>query len=152
MLGLWDPSKTNDMTKSSPVLLALFLASQAHAVGPEDVLKNLQSAAVTTVKEYRRGGMAPLVEGSRNCYQDIDKYRFYCIYLDLAARHVSDRDGAGVRFAPEKYFVDDQFLPRAGQIFLRSSMDKGQSNEYLAMVTPLINKFVDDELARKRGK
>jgi hypothetical protein len=138
------------MKKSCLIFLTLFLASQANAVGPEDVLNNLQNAAVTTVKEYQRGGVAALVEGSKGCYQDINKYRFYCIYLDLAARHVSDRDGAGVRFAPEKYFVDEQFLPRAGQIFVRSSMDKNQSNEYLAMVTPLINKFVDNELAKKR--
>lgn len=139
------------MKKSCLILLTLFLASQANAVGPEDVLNNLHSAAVTTVKEYKRGGIASLVEGSKNCYQDINKYRFYCIYLDLAARHVSDLDGAGVRFAPEKYYVDDQFLPRAGQIFVRSNMDKDQSNEYLAMVAPLINKFVDSELAKKRG-
>jgi hypothetical protein len=93
--------------------------------------------------------MPVLVEGSKRCYENIDEFRFYCIYLDLAARHVSDLDGAGVRFAPETYFVDDQFLPRAGEIFLRSNMSMDQSNEYLGMITPLINKFVDDALAIK---
>jgi hypothetical protein len=92
------------------------------------------------------------VNGSKKCYKNTGEFRFSCIYLDLAARHVSDLDGAGTRFALEKYFVDEQFLPRAGEIFLRADMSMEKSNEYLAMVTPIINKMVDDALAPRRSK
>jgi hypothetical protein len=140
------------MNKLFTVLLIAFVSLPAKAISPEEVVKNLHAAATVTVQQYKQGGISALVEGSKQCYMDINKYRFYCIYLDLAARHVSERDGAGVRFPPEKYFVDDQFLLRAGEIFLRSSMNMDQSNQYLAMVTPLINKLVDQELAVKEVK
>ncbi len=110
----------------------------------------MQKATDATVANYKKGGISLLVQNSERCYKEVEKYRYYCIYLDLAARHISDLDGAGVRFAPEKYFVDDAFLPRAAEIFIRSGKEKEESNEYLAMVTTVINKFVDNALAAKK--
>src|SRR5476649_1692120 len=109
--------------KNLSLFLLLIGSSQAFAVTPDEVIKNMQKAAAITVGEYRKEGISVLVKNSEDCYKDINKYRFYCIYLDLAARHVSERDGAGARFAPENYFLDDAFLPRASEIFVRSNMD-----------------------------
>lgn len=132
------------------LILTVLCVNHAHAVTPDEVVNNMQKAAATTVAKYKNGGIASLVQISEDCYKDLNKFRFYCIYLDLAARHVADRDGAGVRFTPEKYFVDEEFLSRTSEIFIRSNMNMDQSNEYLAMVTPIINKFVDTALAAKK--
>jgi len=98
--------------------------------------------------------MSGLIIATQDCYKKLDKYKFYCVYLDLASRHIDQImvEGAaqqGMSFPKTEFFDDEQFLQRVGEVFLKADMDMDRSNKYLATITPIINKLVEDNL---RGK
>ena len=44
-----------------------------------------------------------------------------------------------------EYFDDEEFGERAGGIFLRTNLSRKQANEYLSVMTPIVNYLVDEE-------
>jgi len=93
--------------------------------------------------------MSGLIKATQDCYKQLDKYKFYCVYLDLASRHIDQIYIKGTNFPPNEFFDDAQFGPRVADVFEKANMDMNQSNEYLAKMTPIINKLVEDNLRKK---
>jgi hypothetical protein len=116
----------------------------------EQVATDLLKAAKVSDTTYRSNGMSGLIGKSKDCYKQLAKFKYYCLYLDLAARHIDRLGGGGKTFPLTEYFDDDQFLNRAGEIFIKSNLTMEQANEYLANMTPIVNKFVDDQAKKNR--
>jgi hypothetical protein len=70
------------------------------------------------------------------------------MYLDLAARRIDQQGGASTRFSPTEYFADQYFGDRAGEIFIRTNLSRGQANEYILNLTPVMNKLVEEEVKK----
>jgi len=121
-------------------LHALFSsAAVAQTRTPNDVMADLSNATSESAMIYKHGGMSGLVAKSQSCYEDINKYRFYCIYIDIAAREIDDRvRTAHPRLPPNEYFSDDNFLPRAQRIFDKASVSAKDQKEYIAGVKSII--------------
>ncbi len=142
------------MRPTSAVFIAIAMTITAVANAQqqrteEQILADLMKAARVSVATYRATGMSGLIGKSKDCYKRLSKFKYYCVYLDLAARRIDQLGGAGTRFPPTEYFDDVQFGERTEEIFLRSSMNREQANEYLSDVAPVVNKFVDEEARKK---
>lgn len=136
------------------IVSSLLFSSFAQARTAEDIVKELKKAARSSVAIYKSGGMSGLTDATQNCYSKLDKYKFYCVYLDIASRHIDQFmvEGAaqqGMRFPKNEFFDDEQFLQRVGGVFLKANMNMNQSNEYLDDMTPIINKLVEENLMKK---
>jgi hypothetical protein len=133
-------------------LLISTLSSSANAQSrtAADVEKDLRKAAKTSVATYRSNGMSGLIGKTRECYKNLDKYKFYCVYFDLASRRIDQIFVAGMNFPPTEYFDDDEFGARVGPVFIRANMDMKQANKYLEELTPVINKLVEDNMRKKK--
>ena len=94
--------------------------------------------------------MSGLIGKSQGCYKQLAKFKYYCLYLDLAARRIDQLGGAGLQFLPTEYFDDEQFGGRAGEIFIRTNLSREQADEYLLNMTPIVNKLVEEEAKKKR--
>lgn len=138
--------------------IAMFIAAGANAQQQrtgEQVAADLKKAARVSVKVYRGdsgllGGMAGLIGNSMDCYKQLAKFKYYCLYLDIAARRIDELGGAGIQFPRAEYFDDEQFGARVGELFIQSNMNQEQANEYLSVMTPIINKLVEEEARKKR--
>lgn len=116
------------------------------AATPEEVLKSMQKATMVVLADYKTGGTSALVGEVQDCYRRVPAQNFYCIYLDLAARHV-------VQIQPEKnltpnasYFRDEIASNRVNNTLSEEKMDAEEAERYVNMVTSLINKIVDSSI------
>jgi len=77
-------------------LIAIFTGGQAQARTEAEVKKDLIKAARTAVTIYKKDGMAGLIEKTQSCYKNEKINEFYCVYFDLASRHIEQLmiDGA----------------------------------------------------------
>lgn len=133
--------------------IAMFIAAGVNAQQQrtgEQVAADLKKAARVSVKVYRGDGMTGLIGNSMDCYKQLTKFKYYCLYLDIAARRIDELGGAGTQFPRTEYFDDEKFGPRVGELFIQSNMNQEQANEYFSVMTPIINKLVDEELRKKR--
>lgn len=112
----------------------------------EQFAADLIKAVKVSVATYRANGVSGLIGKSKECHKQMSKYKFYCIYIDIAARRVERLGGAGLVFPSESYFQDANFAERAARIFMRSNMNPEQADEYLSSLTPVVNKLVDGEI------
>jgi len=132
------------------LISTLFSSAVAHPRTAADVERDLTKAAKTSVAIYRSNGMSGLIVKTEECYKNLDKHQFYCVYLDLASRHIDQDFLAGTNFPPTEFFADEQFGARVGPVFVKTNMDMQQANAYLAEITPIINKLVDDHLRKNK--
>jgi hypothetical protein len=134
------------------IVSALLFSTFAQARTAADVEKDLKKAARSSVATYKKGGMSGLISATQGCYNKLDKNKFYCVYFDLASRHIDQIFIEGTNFPPNDFFADEQFGPRVAEVFTNANMNMTQCNDYLAKMTPIINKLVEDILQNKRGK
>ena len=117
----------------------------------EEITTDLLKAANTSVATYKSDGMSSLISKSKDCYKNLSKYKFYCIYIDLAAYHIDELVRAGHPFPPMEYFSSEQFLSRSGEIFISANLTMEKTNGYLRDMTPIVNKMVDDALLKGKS-
>ena len=117
--------------------------------------KNLIEAAKTTVEVYSDSGMAGLASMVQDCYDDnLQKSKFYCIYLDIASRYVDQYFIAaaarrGMKFPKMEYFDDKLFVHRTRTVFDKMNIKRDEMDEYVLTLTPVINKLVEDNIFQK---
>jgi len=139
-----------------PAALAAFtmaVATMANAQQQrtgEQVAADLMKAAKISVATYRSNGMSGLIGKSKDCHKQLAKFKYYCLYLDLAARRIDQLGVAGTKFPLTEYFDDEQFGERADEIFIRTNLSRDQANDYLSNMVPVVNKLVDEEARKKR--
>lgn len=145
------------MKKMVAILLfvAFSIPGQAYARTEAEVKKDLLKAAKTAVTIYKQNGMAGLIEKTQSCYNNKKTNGFYCVYFDLASRHIDqlmidDAAQQGMTFPKNEFFDDELFGGRISGVFKKANMDIDTSNEYLQSVTPVINKMVEDNMLRKK--
>jgi hypothetical protein len=125
------------------LLIFLPLVVSAQERRAQNVIAELQAAANSTVSAYKQGGMTGLIVQSKACYEQTDKPRFQCIYLDFAARRLGEIAGEGKRFPLTEYFTDLEFMPRAAEILIAANMEKDQANRYLLSVRKAMDQATD---------
>ncbi|MDD4913353.1 MAG: hypothetical protein PHP57_13760 [Sideroxydans sp.] len=131
------------------LMMLLSTSGFAESRSQATVEKELAKAVQVSVGAYSSGGMVALVQKVEGCYQKPKGSQFYCLYLDLASRHIDQMFAAAMNFPPTAYFADDVFMPRIIPVLVGAKMDYAQANGYLAMVSPIINKLVDQQLAKQ---
>jgi hypothetical protein len=104
-----------------------------------------------TVKIYSENGMSGLIAETEECYRDAKENPLDCVHLDLASRHIDQLMVAGaakqgVAFPKIDFFEDELFGRRVMPVFMQANMDMEASNEYLRLVTPVINRLVRDRM------
>jgi hypothetical protein len=134
------------------VFVTFFISGQAYARTEAEVQKDLIKAATITASVYRKDGMSGLIEKTQTCYNNTNEDGFYCLYFDLASRHIDQIavEGAaqqGMKFPKTPFFDDDLFGARASLLFQKANMDMKTSNDYLQSLTPVINKLVEDNIS-----
>ena len=126
----------------------LFTAS-LQARTAEQIGNDMLEAANVTVSTYKSSGMSGLISSSKTCYKNLAKMKFYCLYIDVAARHIDEVAGGGSKFPRNDYFTDKQFLPRAKIIFTNSGASMDDANEYLRNSDKVISKMVDQAITKQ---
>src|SRR6266446_159668 len=104
---------------------------------------------------YRESGMAGLTGKTQDCYDNVKKHGFYCVYLDLASRRIDQLMIAaaarqGMNFPKMEFFDDELFGSRTATVFRKANMDMETSNAYLRSLTPVIDKLLGDNILRKK--
>jgi hypothetical protein len=137
------------------LLVVLLISVHAQARTEAEIQKDLIKAAKTAVKVYRNNGILGLIAKTQDCYDNAGKYEFYCVYLDLASRRIDKIIRAtaaieGINFPKTEFFDDELFGSRVAPVFIKANMDMERSNEYLRLLTPVINKLVEDNLLRNK--
>jgi hypothetical protein len=122
----------------------LLLSKGSEARSTDEIAAEMVKAARETVSTYKKEGMSGLHSLSDNCYAHVNRYKFYCVYVDLASQHIDDAARKGQPWPADEYFASKELLPRVGQIFLMSNMNMEDSNTYLRNVGPAMSKLVDD--------
>jgi len=133
------------------LIAVLLISIYVHAEPePVNLEKTMKEAAVKAVKTYRKTGMAGARIEVEDCYKNVKKRVFYCLYLDFAARHIDQLMVAANSFPPQEFFDDKAFGSRASAIYASAKMNKSQINDHLKLLVPTINRFVDEELSEHR--
>lgn len=136
-------------------LVALVMSSQVQARTEAEVKSDMVKAAKTAVNEYEQTGMAGLIDKTENCYKNVRLNQFYCVYIDLASRHIDQVmvEGSakqGMAFPKNEFFDDKLFGARIAKVFNKANMNMETSNDYLRSATPAINKLVENIMFHKR--
>lgn len=140
----------------APTLSAVVQPDPASAVQAKEeeekqqaeILASMVEATKEAVFAYKNGGVSGMISKTENCYENLDKLKFLCLYIDIASRHIDQTISASSQFPPSEYFADTQFGERIGKIFIKVNRSVDQKNEYLKIITPEINRFVDIELSK----
>ncbi len=111
---------------------------------------DLEKASEFVVNTYREFGITGLEIAIEDCYKENIENHFYCLYLDLGARHIEQVMVVNMALPPENFFSDEKFGPRIAPVFIGAGMDMDTANHFLYVVTPLINDMTDDLAAKKR--
>lgn len=123
-------------------------SAQSTQRSAEAIADDLQRAAQKTASVYQSGGMVGLIEQVSECYAS-DKNRYYCIYLDVAARGVDQAvAAANPKFPRSDFFANEPFGQRIGPILIDAGLTLEEANEYLATITPTINKLVKEQFGK----
>ncbi len=130
-------------------LLVISDSRRAETRTMSDVQRDLVRAAKTAVRVYKQNGMAGLIGETNECYDKGKENGFYCVYLDLASRHidqimVAGAAHSGMTFPKTEFFDDELFGSRIVPVFRKANMNMDKSNQYLRTLTPAINKLVED--------
>lgn len=128
-----------------------FLQNTAYARSQAEVAKDLALATGTAVATYKKEGMSGLIIKTKACYEKNTKNPFYCVYLDLASRHIDQVYVESMHIPSNEFFSDAQFGPRIGPVLANANMDMNTANQYLASVTPVINNLVEKNIGVKTG-
>ncbi|MGL5036669.1 MAG: hypothetical protein ACRC6F_02865 [Aeromonas sp.] len=130
----------------SLLMSAGMLQTTAGARTGEEIVRDLTKATDLAVTIYREQGMAGLVSKTQECYQSNTQSPFYCVYLDLASRHIDQMFVQAMQVPPNAFFADKQFGSRLGPVFSGANMSMDTANQYLASTTPVINQLVDKKI------
>lgn len=138
------------MTKLSQIygLLFFLLGFHAKAQAIDLVKKDMVDAVKSAIKIYKVDGMSGLAIESDSCYSNAKTTGFYCVYFDLASRHIDELVIAsaaknGMNYPKSEFFDDPLFLPRIAIVFKKADMSMDESNGFLRSVTPFINGLVE---------
>ena len=137
------------------LLFGLIIQANVQAKTGLDVKDDLIAAVNKAVNVYNDNGMSGLIAETERCYRDVNQNPFFCIHLDLASRHI-DRlmvAGAaqqGMTFPKTGFFEDQLFGQRIVPVFRHANMDMEASNAYLRLVTPVVNRLVNDNIFSAR--
>ncbi|MDD4930188.1 MAG: hypothetical protein PHP85_13050 [Gallionella sp.] len=112
------------------------------------IVQDMIEASKKAVATYKTEGVSGMTIKTEECYSNLDKQKFFCGYLDLAARRIDQSISEAQHFPQSEFFADAKFGERIVKVFALSNMSQEQSNEYLRTVTPEINKLVDAELSK----
>ncbi len=139
----------------SLVIMLMISATAWAARTGDDIQKDLNKAAKTSVEIYNKSGMAGLIGETEKCYVNSKINKFYCVYFDLASRHIDQimveaAAKQGMTFPKTEFFDDELFGSRIGPVFANANMDMDKSNKYLQKMTPLVNKMVENYIYRKK--
>ena len=129
---------------SLSLVTATFSVAQARTQG--DVQKELEKATTTAVEVYKEAGMSGLIGETQACYKELKPSAYYCVYLDLASRHIDQIFITGTRFPPNAYFEGEQLSSRLGPVFSNAKMDMDTANTYLSTIIPVVNQLVDKKI------
>lgn len=131
------------------LLFFITFEASAQARTSANVEKSLVKAADESVATYKKSGMSGLIVNTQNCYERAKINPLYCVYLDLASRHIDQIFVEAMHFPPNEFYADEQFGSRIITVLAKENMSMDVANQYLATVTPLINKFVEKKLINK---
>jgi|GEM_PF-3964485 len=118
----------------------------AQARTQSDIQRELEKATTTAVEVYKEAGMTGLIGETQTCYKRLKPSAYYCVYLDLASRHIDQIFIAGTNFPPNAYFNGEQLSSRIGPVFLSAKMDMDTANTYLSTIIPVVNQLVDKKI------
>jgi len=96
--------------------------------------------------------MAGLIIETQECYKNKLTNVFYCLYIDLASRHIDRLFVESMRFPPNDFFSDEEFSTRIGAVFTGLKMDVDTARRYLSSVTPVINQMVENKLFKQNSE
>jgi len=129
---------------SLSLMTTTFNVAQARTQG--DIQKELEKATTTAVEVYKEAGMTGLIGETQACYKKLKPSAYYCVYLDLASRHIDQIFIAGTQFPPNAYFDGEQLSSRIGPVFSNAKMDMDTANTYLSTIIPVVNQLVDKKI------
>ena len=130
---------------------AFIIAGPVFAQSTNDAYNKIAKAARNSVGTHKSNGISGVMSNVTKCYtKDGRNGDFYCLYLDLAGRHIDKIFSKEMNFPPQEFFADEQFLNRVGRLFVFKGMTLEQSNEYLRLSTLVVNKHVENQLQQKK--
>jgi hypothetical protein len=137
-----------------PVFLILgvgLTVNSAFARSQEEITRDIVKAADTAVSTYRETGMSGLIGETEECYKHNTKNPFYCVYLDLASRHIDQLFVESMNFPPNEFFSDENLGSRVSPVLSDGGMSFDTANRYLMISGTEINKLVETKLHKHLG-
>jgi hypothetical protein len=110
--------------------------------------KEIAKAVKATVATFRDRGMAGLTGMTEDCYASLKGKQFYCLYLDVASRHIDIMFVYAMNYPPTAFFSQDQFEQRVVPVLMRAKMNSEQGNGYMEMLTKVIGGAVEKEMTK----
>lgn len=130
-------------------LLSLNFGS-AEARNQATIEKEVNRAAQTSVHAYKAGGVSALIQKVESCYDKTQGSQFYCLYLDVASRHIDQTFSSAMNFPPSRFFSDKEFMDRIIPILIKAEMTPESANEYMIATSRVVINVVDRKLAAQQ--
>lgn len=132
-------------TRMALLLLTNFgcFSNLTYARSEEEIEKDFSRAATNAVETYKKEGMSGLTTKTQDCYDQHIENQFFCVYLDIASRHIDQMAVEEMHFPPNEYFADKQFGTRLAPVLTSANMDMNSANTYLKAIIPVINNSVE---------
>lgn len=118
----------------------------SYARTEQELKKDVYKVSSKIVTTYQNSGMGGVEESSQECWKEIEKQEFKCLYIDMAARYIDRLGGGGNAFPLNAYFDDEQFGTRAVSFFNQKKISMDNANMYMSTMQPVVNNAVDRAL------
>ncbi len=120
----------------------------AHAQSQNEIRMEMDKAASIAVNAYKEGGISGLVIESQECYKKHKSPAYYCLYLDVASRHIDDIFSAALNIQPTPYFSGDQWSSRIVTVLMDAEMDDKTAKKYLETIIHSLKNMVEKKLEK----
>lgn len=137
----------NLRSKIAPIVAAFIVCvCLGCATSTANTDQDVKKAVAQAVSTYKALGMQGTAAEVTDCYGKSRGTGFYCVYLDLASRHIDQIFVSTFNFPPTEFYQDAAFGSRLGPVFAKANLSMDQSNAWLRLNTPIVNQRVDDAI------
>lgn len=125
----------------------------------DEIVKNkkfnqyIEKAVKTAFEIKNMGGMIGLISEIKKCYNN-NSNQLYCVYLDIASRHIDNLVVMGAAQQGEiwpktDFFEDKLFSSRIADVYMNQNMTKEAIKAHTSEAFSNITKLVEDSILRK---
>lgn len=140
--------KTANIIQLAALAAAFLICNFSQARTPEEVMRDIDRATSKAAITYKSGGMSGLIESTEKCYKSSAANKYYCVYLDIAARHIDQMVVQSMHFPPNEFFTVEALVSRVFPALVSSGMNVDTASDYVSSMEQVINGAIERKMLK----